>query len=188
MCKLQHICAGVAFVYDRLVIFLRSFPPNQAPKKILALRVGNRSSSVIAITASGPLIMLFYAISIPIISALTGSQRSKLVMYLLGLTFLPRIYMLSYFTYRWSYVGTAFAKVVAVAPLALCCILLARGIGMSFPLKSMGKPFFAGALAFGVGLGALLLDAPQPVAIALALLVFTPLLWKTVSRARPSTD
>lgn len=132
--------------------------------------------------------LLCYAISIPIISALTGSNRSRFVTYLLLLTFLPRIYMLTYLTYRWSYVGTAFAKVLADALLALCCILLSRAIGMNFPLRVLFKPFFAGVLAFGVGLGALLLDAPRPLAIALALSVFTPLLWETVRRARSSVE
>lgn len=159
-----------------------------APTSIVHLFFGQKFSlaapALLFMTPS----LLCYAISIPIISALTGSNRNKLVIYLLGLTFLPRIYMLSYFTYRWNYVGTAFAKVLADAILALCCILLARVIGMSFPLRVLVKPFFAGVLAFGVGLGVLMLDAPQPVAVAVALLVFTPLLWETVRRARSSTD
>ncbi|HKS30304.1 MAG TPA: hypothetical protein VJS44_20935 [Pyrinomonadaceae bacterium] len=128
------------------------------------------------------------AISIPIISAVTGSNRNKLIIYLLGLTFLPRLFLLMYFTIHWSYVGIAFAKVSTDALLALLCILLSRGIGMSFPLKTLVTPFFTGVLAFACGLGALLLDAPRPAAIALALLVFTPLLLKTVRRARASTD
>lgn len=132
--------------------------------------------------------LLCSAISIPIISAVTGSDRNKLIIYLLGLTFLPRLYMLSYFTYHWSYVGTAFAKVATDALLALFCILLSRSIGMSFPLSALATPFCVGVLAFGFGLGALLLDVPQPAAVALALLVFTPLLWKTVRRARASTE
>lgn len=132
--------------------------------------------------------LLCSAISIPIISAVTGSDRNKFITYLLGLTFLPRLFMLIYFTIHWSYVGTAFAKVVTDGLLALLCILLSRGVGMSFPLRTLATPFFAGALAFGCGLGALLLDAPQPAAVAVALLVFTPLLWKTVRRARASTD
>ncbi|HEX8173649.1 MAG TPA: polysaccharide biosynthesis C-terminal domain-containing protein [Pyrinomonadaceae bacterium] len=132
--------------------------------------------------------LLCSAISIPIIAALTGSDRNKLIIYLLGLTFLPRLFMLIYFTLHWSYVGTAFAKVATDALLALLCLLLSRGIGMGFPVKTLIVPFFAGALAFGCGLGALLLDAPQPAAVALAFLVFTPLLWKTVRQARASTD
>lgn len=132
--------------------------------------------------------LLCSAISIPIISAVTGSDRNRLITYLLGLTFLPRLFMLIYFTIHWSYVGTAFAKVATDALLALLCILLSRGIGMSFPLRTLVTPFFAGALAFGCGLGALLLDAPQPAAVAVAMLVFTPLLWMTIRRARASTD
>jgi O-antigen/teichoic acid export membrane protein len=159
-----------------------------APTSIVILFFGKK----FALAAPALLFMtptlLCNAISIPIISMLTGSNKNRLVIYLLGLTFLPRLYMLSYFTFRWNYVGTAFAKVLADALLALCCILLSRGIGMSFPLKTLVKPFFAGVLAFGVGLGALLLDAPQPAAVALALFVFTPLLWKTVRLARSSSD
>jgi O-antigen/teichoic acid export membrane protein len=159
-----------------------------APSAIVHLFFGQKFSlaapALLFLTPS----LLCYAISIPIMSALTGSHRNRLVIYLLGLTFLPRIYMLSYFTYHWSYVGTAFAKVMADALLALGCVLLARAIGISFPLRSQVKPFIAGVLAFGVGLGALLLEAPRGLALFLALLVFTPLVWKTVHGARASTD
>ncbi|MBD0372807.1 MAG: oligosaccharide flippase family protein [Pyrinomonadaceae bacterium] len=159
-----------------------------APSSIVHLLFGQKFSlaapALFFMTPS----LLCSAISIPIISTVTGSDRNKLIIYLLGLTFLPRLYMLSYFTYRWSYIGTAFAKVATDALLALLCLLLSRGIGMHFPLKTLAKPFFVGALAFGVGLGALLLEAPRPAALALALLVFTPLLWKTFHRARTSTD
>jgi O-antigen/teichoic acid export membrane protein len=159
-----------------------------APTSIVHLLFGRKFSlaapALFFMTPS----LLCSAISIPIISAVTGSDRNKLIIYLLGLTFLPRLYMLSYFTFHWSYVGTAFAKVATDALLALLCLLLLRGIRMSFPLRTLATPFFVGVVAFGVGLGALLLDAPQPVAVVLALLVFTPLLWKTFHRARSSTE
>jgi O-antigen/teichoic acid export membrane protein len=159
-----------------------------APASIVHLFFGQKFSLAAPALLFMTPALLCNAISIPIISALTGSHRNRLVIYLLGLTFLPRIYMLSYCTYRWSYVGTAFAKVLADALLALCCILLSRGIGMSFPLRTLVKPFFAGVLAFCVGIGALLLDIPRPIAVALALSVFTPLLLKTVRMARSSSD
>ena len=158
-----------------------------APAAIVHLFFGQKFSlaapALLFMTPS----LLCYAISIPIMSTLAGSHRNRLVIYLLLLTFLPRIYMLSYFTYRWSYVGTAFAKVMADALLALCCILLARSAGISFPLKSLVKPFSIGVVAFFVGLGALLLEVPRPAALLLALAVFTPLLWKTIHGARAST-
>jgi O-antigen/teichoic acid export membrane protein len=159
-----------------------------APAAIVQLFFGQKFSLAAPALLFMTPTLLCNAISIPIISAMTGSHRNRLVTYLLGLTFLPRLYMLSYFTYRWNYVGTAFAKVVADAILALCCILLARWIGMNFPVRQLAKPFLAGFVAFCVGVGALLLDVPRVLAVALALAVFAPLMWKTVQLARASND
>jgi hypothetical protein len=106
---------------------------------------------------------------------------------LLGLTFLPRILLLSYCTWRWSLAGTALAKVLADGLLALCCILLARKIGMGFPIKALVKPFLTALLAFAVGLGALMLNVPRLIAVILALLVFVPAILRTARSARVVT-
>jgi O-antigen/teichoic acid export membrane protein len=128
------------------------------------------------------------AIIIPFVSALTGSTRNRLIIWLMGLTFLPRILLLLFFTRRWSLLGTAFATVLADGLLALCCILLARKIGMSFPLRALVRSCTFGAIAFLVGLGALLLNAPQLVAVGLAIAVFIPALWQVVRSFQTSAD
>ncbi|MDT4898897.1 MAG: hypothetical protein QOH25_3974 [Acidobacteriota bacterium] len=141
----------------------------------------------VALLAMAPS-LLTTAVTIPFISALTGSTRNRLLTYLLGFTLLPRIYLLSYFTWRWSLAGTALGKVLADGLLALCCIVLARKIGMGFPIRALVKPFLIGAVAFAVGLGALMLNLPRLIAVALAFLVFVPALWRTVHSARRATD
>jgi O-antigen/teichoic acid export membrane protein len=118
--------------------------------------------------------VLASAVSIPFISALTGSTRNRLVTYLLLFTTLPRIALLVFFTRRWSLMGTALATMLSDFLLALCCVVLARVAHLSFPLKPLVRPYALGVLAFSIGLGALLVGLPQIPAIALALLVFLP--------------
>jgi O-antigen/teichoic acid export membrane protein len=124
------------------------------------------------------------AISIPFISTLTGSTRNRLVIYLLGFTLVPRILLLLYLTRRWSLVGTALATVGAEYILAICCLLLARKIKMSFPLGVLVRPVLTGAAAFAVGLGALFLNAPQIVAVSLAAAIFAPASWRAMQSVR----
>jgi O-antigen/teichoic acid export membrane protein len=157
------------------------------PATVIRLLFGSEFvAAPVALLAMAPS-LLTSAVTIPFISALTGSKRNRLLTYLLGLTFLPRILLLSYCTWRWSLAGTALAKVLADGLLALCCILLARKIGMGFPIKALVKPFLTAAVAFAVGLGALMLNMPRLVAVGLALLVFVPALLKTARSARVVT-
>ncbi len=154
------------------------------PAAVIQLLFGSEFvAAPVALLAMAPS-LLTSAVTIPFISALTGSTRNRLLTYLLALTFLPRILLLSYCTWRWSLAGTALAKVLADGLLALCCILLARKIGMGFPIKALVKPFLTASVAFAVGLGALMLNMPRLVAVSLALLVFVPAIWRTVRSAR----
>lgn len=118
--------------------------------------------------------VLFSAVSIPFISFLTGSKRSRLVTYLLIFTTIPRILLLLLFTRLWSLTGTALATMLSDFLLALCCIALARAANLGFPLRTLLRPFLLGIAAYTVGLCALLLGVPQLLAIALALLLFLP--------------
>ena len=122
--------------------------------------------------------LLASAIYIPFISALTGSTRNRLVTYLLIFTALPRILLLLVLTKYWSLAGTAMATMLSDFLLAFCCIMLARTIGMHFPTGALVRPFLTGLIAYAVGLGLLLLGAPQLVAIAVAALFFLPGLWR----------
>lgn len=124
------------------------------------------------------------AVSIPFISALTGSTRNRFMLYLLGLTLPPRILLLLILTRRWGVLGTALATVLADYLLAVCCILFAREAGISFPRRALARPVLVGALALLVGFGALLLKAPQPVAIILAGAVFVPSFWQAAQLIR----
>jgi stage V sporulation protein B len=158
------------------------------PATVIHLLFGSEFvAAPVALLAMAPS-LLASAVTIPFISALTGSARSRLLTYLLGLTFLPRILLLSYCTWRWSLAGTALAKVLADVLLAICCILLARKIGMGFPIKALVKPFLTASVAFAVGLGALMLNLPRLIAVSLAILVFLPALWRTVRSARLVTN
>jgi O-antigen/teichoic acid export membrane protein len=157
------------------------------PATIIRLLFGSEFvAAPVALLAMAPS-LLTSAVTIPFISALTGSKRNRLLTYLLGLTFLPRILLLSYCTWRWSLAGTALAKVLADGLLALCCILLARKIGMGFPIKALVKPFLTALVAFAVGLGALMLNVPRLIAVILALLVFVPAILRTARSARVVT-
>lgn len=124
--------------------------------------------------------LLTSAFSIPFISALTGSTKNRFVTYLLGITILPRMLLLLFFTRYWSLLGTALATVLSDGLLALCCILFVRKVGMVFPLRALAQPYLLGAVAYGMGFAALLLGAPQLVAVAVAALVFVPALGKFV--------
>lgn len=124
------------------------------------------------------------AVSIPFISTMTGSTRNRLVLYLLGFTLVPRILLLLFMTRRWSLAGTALATIAADYLLAVCCIILSRIIGMGFPLGALARPAITAAAAFAVGLGALFLNAPQPVAVALAAIVFVPSFLRTAKSLR----
>ncbi len=132
---------------------------------------------VLLIMAPG---LLASAVSIPFVSVLTGSTKNRLVTYLLGLTIIPRILLLLFFTKWWGLQGTALATVSADSILALCCILLARKLGMGSPLSALGQPLLIGIIAYGVGFAALLLGAPQLVAATLAVLIFARHLWKSL--------
>ncbi|HEY0321529.1 MAG TPA: oligosaccharide flippase family protein [Pyrinomonadaceae bacterium] len=122
--------------------------------------------------------VLASAISIPLISVLTGSTRNRLVTYLLIFTTVPRIILLLIFTRLWSLMGTALATMLSDFLLALCCIVLSRVANLSFPLRPLLRPFLLGVIAYSVGLGALFLGLPHPVAIILALLVFSFDIWR----------
>jgi len=127
--------------------------------------------------------LLASAVTIPFISALTGSTRNRFVIYLLVLTTVPRLLLLFVFTRQWSVSGTALATVVSDYLLAACCILLARKIGIKFPLQALLHPILIGLAAYAVGFCALLVGAPPLLAIALALVIFTPFVWRM---ARPA--
>ena len=71
---------------------------------------------VLLIMAPG---LLASAVSIPFVSVLTGSTKNRLVTYLLALTILPRILLLSFFTKWWGLQGTALATVISDGVLAL---------------------------------------------------------------------
>jgi O-antigen/teichoic acid export membrane protein len=122
--------------------------------------------------------VLASAVSIPFISILTGSTRNRLVTYLLLFTTLPRIALLLFFTRRWSLMGTALATMLSDFLLALCCIVLARVAKLNLPLRPLLRPFALGVLAYLLGLSALLVGVPPLLAIALALLVFSPDIWR----------
>jgi stage V sporulation protein B len=122
--------------------------------------------------------VLASAVSIPFISTLAGSARNRLVTYLLVFTLVPRIILLVVLTRRWSLLGTALATTLSDSLLALCCIALARVSGLSFPLLPLLRPFLLGAVAFAIGLCAMLVGVPQVPAVALALLVFVPDIWR----------
>ena len=127
--------------------------------------------------------LLASAVTIPFISVLTGSTRNRFVIYLLVLTLIPRLLLLFVFTRRWSVFGTALATVVSDYLLAACCILLARKVGIKFPLQALLRPFLIGLAAYAVGFCALLMSAPPPLAVALALIIFAPFVWRM---ARPA--
>ncbi len=84
--------------------------------------------------------VLASAISIPLISMLTGAERNRFVIYLLVLTTGPRLLLLLFFTRQWSITGTAAATVLAECLLAVCCILLGRKRGLKFPLRTLPRP------------------------------------------------
>ena len=117
------------------------------------------------------LCLLASAISIPFISVLTGSKRNRFVTYLLGLTIVPRILLLVFFTRRWNLEGTAVALVISESLLALCCLLLASGMRMEFHLWPLIRPYLAGLLAYGTGLLAILCGLPKPAAAAVAAVI-----------------
>lgn len=118
------------------------------------------------------------AISIPVMSLLTGSRKNRWVSYLLGLTLVPRVLMLVVFTRRWHLQGTAVAMVVSESLLALCCILVAGKIGIPFELRKLIRPYLIGLLAYGLGLLALLLGAPKLLAAAVAAFIFVVSIWR----------
>ena len=117
--------------------------------------------------------LLASAVSIPLISVLTGSTKSHLVNYLMLLTVLPRLVLLLIFTRFWGVLGTALGTALADILLALWCLLLARKIGAVFPLRALGRAYLAGILAYVVGIGAFKLGLPLFISFALILLVFT---------------
>ncbi|MEP6912587.1 MAG: polysaccharide biosynthesis C-terminal domain-containing protein [bacterium] len=130
---------------------------------------------VLLIMAPG---LIASAISIPIMSVLTGSKKNRWVTYLLGLTLVPRILMLMFFTRRWDLQGTAVAMVFSESLLALCCILVARKIGIPFELRKLMRPYLLALLAYGLGLLMVLLGLPKLVAAGAAAAVFVVSLWR----------
>lgn len=127
--------------------------------------------------------LLASAVTIPFISALTGSTRNRFVIYLLVLTTAPRLLLLIVFTRQWSVFGTALATVASDYLLAACCILLARKVGIEFPLQALVQPIVIGLAAYAVGFCAVMLGAPPLFAVALALVIFAPFVWRM---ARPA--
>jgi O-antigen/teichoic acid export membrane protein len=130
---------------------------------------------VLLIMAPG---LIASAISIPVMSVLTGSKKNRWVTYLLGLTLVPRILMLLFFTRRWNLQGTAVAMVFSESLLALCCILVARKIGIPFQLRQLMRPYLVGLLAYGLGLLVLLMGAPNLLAAGVATFIFVLSLWR----------
>ncbi|MDT4955060.1 MAG: Polysaccharide biosynthesis protein [Acidobacteriota bacterium] len=155
-----------------------------APANIVRLIFGPEFTLAAPVLLIMAFSLLSSAISIPFISALTGSTRSRLVIFLLGVILLPRVLLLLFLTRGWSLLGAALATVLSDGLLALCCILLARRIGLNFSLRPLARPYLVGALAFTVGFAALLLNAPHLLAVALAVIVFTPVLWQAARSLR----
>ena len=157
-----------------------------ASKSIVRLLFGAGflpAGPVLLIMAPG---LLASAVSIPFVSVLTGSTKNRLVTYLLALTILPRIFLLLFLTKMWGLQGTALATVISDSILALCCVLLARKLGIGFPLSALGPPFLIGMIAYGVGFAALAFGAPEFVAASLAVLIFARSLWKAMRAAYAS--
>jgi O-antigen/teichoic acid export membrane protein len=130
---------------------------------------------VLLIMAPG---LIASAISIPVMSVLTGSKKNRWVTYLLGLTLTPRILMLLFFTRRWHLQGTAVAMVLSESLLALCCVVVARKAGIQFQLRTLVRPYLVGLLAYGSGLLMVWLEAPKLLAAAAAALIFVLSLWR----------
>lgn len=131
------------------------------------------------------------AISIPLLSALTGASQSgasqsgavrQPAFLWLGLTIPARILLLLLLAPRWGLSGAACATALADALLAAVCVFVARRVGMPFPLGALARPAGIGLLAYAPGAALLALGVHPLVAAAVALAVFTPALWRA---ARP---
>ncbi|MBA2703369.1 MAG: polysaccharide biosynthesis C-terminal domain-containing protein [Blastocatellia bacterium] len=128
--------------------------------------------------ATMALCLLASAISIPFISVLTGSKRNRFVTYLLGLTIIPRILLLSFFTRRWNLQGTAVAIVLSESFLAVCCLLLSRTMGLGFHLRALIRPYLAGLVAYCLGLIAIFFGAPKLLATGIVAVLLFLALWR----------
>ncbi len=182
--KFNNIMIGIFGIFSALMMVVIML----APTTIVRLLFGpgfSLAAPTLLIMALG---LMASAVSIPFISALTGSTKNRLVIWLLALTLLPRILLLLFFTRRWSLLGTALATVLADYLLALCCLLLAHKIGIGFPLFPLLRSYLIGALILIAGLGALLLNVPQLVVVALAIAAFTPALWQAARSIYESSD
>ncbi len=177
--SLNRAMIGAFGLFAALVTVILMLAPAMIVRSIFG---GGFVSAAPALLLMAPS-LLASAVIIPFISALTGSTRNRFVLYLLVLTLAPRLLLLFFFTRQWSVTGTALATVVSDYLLAACCILLARKIGIKFPLQALLRPFLIGLAAYAVGFCALLSGAPPLLAIALALIIFAPFVWRM---ARPA--
>jgi len=129
--------------------------------------------------------LLACAISYPFMSALTGSTRSYRATLLLALTVPPRLIFLWLFTKYYGLPGTALATALADSLLAVCCIVIARGAGITLPLRALIQPCLIGALSCGVGFTLIYCGTPQLIAIIPAVAIFVPALWRLSHPLRP---
>lgn len=122
------------------------------------------------------------AVSIPITSILTGSAKSRFVIYLLGGTLVPRTILLWLCTRSWGLSGAAIATLVSEFLLAAMCIFVARKASISFRLADWYPPVVAAGIAYLVGYLGFVLTANEIVASALGFLIFCASSWKSVAR------
>lgn len=149
-----------------------------AAESIMQLLFGPGFALAGPVLSTMALCLLASAISIPFISVLTGSERNRFVTYLLGLTIVPRILLLVFFTRRWGLQGSALAMVISESLLAVCCLLLASIMGLEFHLRPLIRPYLMAAMAYGVGLFAILCRVPRPAAAAIAAAILLLSLWR----------
>ncbi len=151
-----------------------------AAESIMKFLFGPAFASAGPVLSTMALCLLALAISIPFISVLTGSKRNRFVTLLLGLTIVPRILLLAFFTRRWDLQGTAIAIVISESLLAVCCLLLAGKMEMDFHLRPLIRPYLAALVAYLAGLIAIFFGAPQLLAAAAAALIMLLTLWRLI--------
>jgi O-antigen/teichoic acid export membrane protein len=142
-----------------------------AAEDILKLLFGPAFAPAGPVLSTMALCLLASAISIPFISVLTGSKRNRFVTYLLGMTIVPRILLLYFFTRRWNLQGTAVAIVLCESLLAVCCLVLSRAMGLGFHLRPLFRPYLTALLAYGTGLLAIFFGVPNLMAAAIAAVI-----------------
>jgi O-antigen/teichoic acid export membrane protein len=149
-----------------------------ASESIMKLLFGPGFAIAGPVLATMAIGILASAISIPFISVLTGSKRNRFVTYLLGLTIVPRILLLVFFTRRWGLQGSALAMVVSEGLLAVCCLLLASRVDIEFHLRPLIRPYLTALMAYGVGWFAILFGVPRLLAAAIAAVILVFALWR----------